>query len=131
LCVFFAFITSTYAGELYICIDRNGNASITDIPQDGMKNCVLKASPEEPTNEKGKAIVEKDNAIVKANETAKASETRINNCINCCNNKIPTCYNYTADGRLCTAINRTCVDTCTSEGKSPSEWSDCWSQSDK
>ena len=136
LCVFFAFIASAYAGKLYNCIDRDGNAIITDVPQDGMKNCVLKGSyikpsPEEPTNEKGKAIVEKDNAIVKAKETAKASETRINNCINCCNNKIPTCYDYTANSRLCTAINQTCGDTCTSEGKSPSEWSDCWSQSDK
>ena len=136
LCVFLALVISVNAGELYICIDRDGNSIVTDSPKDGMKNCVLndsysKPSPEEPTNEKEKAIVEKDNAIVKANETAKASETRINNCINCCNNKIPTCYNYTADGRLCTAINQTCGDTCTSEGKSPSEWSDCWSQSDK
>lgn len=136
LCVFFAFITSTYAGALYSCIDRNGNAIITDIPQDGMKNCVLndsyiKPSPEEPTNEKGKTIVEKDKAIIEAKEIAKANETRINNCINCCDNKIPTCYNYTGDNRLCTAVNQTCVATCTSEGKSPSEWSDCWSQSDK
>jgi hypothetical protein len=101
-----------------------------------MKNCVLKGSyikqsTEEATNEKGKAIVEKDNAVVKAKETAKAIETRINNCINCCNNKIPTCYNYTADSRLCIAIHQTCIVRCTSEGKSPSEWNDCWSQSDK
>ena len=134
LCVFFAFINSTYAGELYNCIDRDGNAIVTDSPQDGMKNCVLKdsyrkPSPEEPTNEK--AIVEKDNAIVKAKETPKASNTRINNCINCCNNKILVCYNYTADSRLCIAENQNCVATCNSEGASPSSWSDCWSQSDK
>jgi hypothetical protein len=94
-----------------------------------MKNCVLndsysKPSPEEPTNEKEKAIV-------KAKETPKASATRINNCINCCNNKILACYNYTADGRLCTAENQNCVATCKSEGSSTSSWSDCWSQSDK
>jgi hypothetical protein len=85
LCVFLALVISVNAGELYICIDRDGNSIVTDSPKDGMKNCVLndsysKPSPEEPTNEKEKAIV-------KAKETPKASTTRINNCINCCNNK--------------------------------------------
>ena len=129
LCVFLALVISVNAGELYICIDRDGNSIVTDSPKDGMKNCVLndsysKPSPEEPTNEKEKAIV-------KAKETPKASTTRINNCINCCNNKILACYNYTADGRLCTAENQNCVATCKSEVSSTSSWSDCWSQSDK
>ena len=134
LCVFSALVIYVNAGELYICIDRDGNSIVTDSPKDGMNNCVLndsysKPSPEEPTNEK--AIVEKDNAIAKAKETSRASNTRINNCINCCNNKILGCYNYTADGRLCTAENQNCVATCKSEGSSTSSWSDCWSQSDK
>ena len=129
LCVFLALVIYVNAEELYICIDRDGNSIVTDSPKDGMKNCVLndsysKPSPEEPTNEKEKAIV-------KAKETPKASTTRINNCINCCNNKILACYNYTADGRLCTAENQNCVATCKSEGSSTSSWSDCWSQSDK
>jgi hypothetical protein len=136
LCVFFAFITSTYAGELYNCIDRDGNAIITDTPQDGMKNCVLKnyyikQSPEEPTNEKGKDIAEKDDAVAKVKETLKASKTRINNCVDCCNNKNLACYNYTANGMLCAAENKQCDATCDSEGASPSSWSDCWTQSDK
>jgi hypothetical protein len=129
LCIFLASVIYVNAGELYICIDRDGNSIVTDSPKDGMKNCVLndsysKPSPEEPTNEKEKAIV-------KAKETPKASATRINNCINCCNNKSLACYNYTADGRLCTAENQNCVATCKSEGSSTSSWSDCWSQSDK
>ena len=129
LCVFLALVIYVNAEELYICIDHDGNSIVTDSPKDGMKNCVLndsysKPSPEEPTNEKEKAIV-------KAKETPKASTTRINNCINCCNNKILACYNYTADGRLCTAENQNCVATCKSEGSSTSSWSDCWSQSDK
>ena len=136
LCVFLASVIYVNAGKLYICIDRDGNSIVTDSPKDGMKNCVLddsyiKPSPEEPTNEKMKAIIEKDNAIVKTKETPKASTTRINNCINCCNNKSLACYNYTADGRLCTAENQNCVATCKSEGSSTSSWSDCWSQSDK
>jgi hypothetical protein len=136
LCLLFAFITSTYAEELYICIDRDGSPIITSSPQDGLKNCELKdsyrkSSPEEPTNGKDKAIVEKDNAIEKTKETPETSKTRINNCIICCNNKILACYNYTADGRVCAAENQNCVATCNSEGASPSSWSDCWSQSDK
>jgi hypothetical protein len=127
LCVYFTFITAGFAGEVYNCIDRDGNAIITDTPQDGMKNCVLKdsfskPSPEKPTKEK---------AVEKAKETPKVSQARINSCINCCNNKIPSCYNYTADGRLCNAENQNCAAMCNSEGASPSSWSDCWSQSDK
>ena len=133
LCFFFAFITSGYAGELYKCIDRDGNAIVTDSPQDGMKNCGLKdsdekSSPEEPANEK--AIEKKDNTPVKAKQTPKANINRINNCIDCCNNKIRACYNYTADSRRCIAENQNCAATCKSEGASPSSWSDCWSQSE-
>ena len=136
LCILFAFITSTNAGELFSCMDRDGSPVITSSPQDGMKNCVLKdsyikTSPEEPTNEKEKAIVEKDNTVEKTKETPEASKARIKNCIDCCNNKISACYNYTADGRICAAENQNCVATCNSEGASPSSWSDCWSQSDK
>jgi len=40
----FIFLTSTNAGELYKCIDRDNNIVITDSPQDGMKDCVLKDS---------------------------------------------------------------------------------------
>ena len=48
LCVFIAFTTFANAGELYICIDRDGNSIITDIPQDGMRNCILKDSYRKP-----------------------------------------------------------------------------------
>jgi hypothetical protein len=135
-CVFFAFITSVNAGPMYRCIDRDGNAIITDIPQDGMIKCVLVESDEEPslqepTNEKKKAIVKKDNDIVKEKETHISRKIRINDCFNCCYNKILTCYNYTADGRRCIAEKQSCEATCNSEGVSPSSWSDCWSQSDK
>ena len=125
----FILFTSANAGELYKCIDSDGNKIVTDSPQDGMKDCVLKdsyedPSPEEPTNENGKAIV-------KEKETPKAITTRINNCFNCCYNKIRACYNYTADSRLCIAEKQNCDATCNSGGTSPSSWSDCWSQSDK
>lgn len=40
----FTFCTLTNSGELYNCIDSNGNNIITDSPQNGMKDCVLKDS---------------------------------------------------------------------------------------
>lgn len=58
-------------------------------------------------------------------------ETRIKSCISCCESKQTACYHLTADRRLCYAEYLECVDTCKSEGKSPSEWGDCWSPSDK
>jgi LPS O-antigen subunit length determinant protein (WzzB/FepE family) len=49
LCIFFALVTTAYAGELYHCIGSNGKSIITDTPQDGMTKCVLKDSYDEPT----------------------------------------------------------------------------------
>ena len=34
LCVFLALVISVNAGELYICIDRDGNSIVTDSPKD-------------------------------------------------------------------------------------------------
>jgi preprotein translocase subunit SecF len=51
LCVFFVLIISANAGELYHCIDLNGNSIITDTPQDGMTNCVLKESYDDPMSQ--------------------------------------------------------------------------------
>lgn len=48
-CLIFALLTSAHAGELYTCIDRDGNSIITNSPQDGMKGCVLKDTYRDPT----------------------------------------------------------------------------------
>lgn len=37
LCFFIIFISFANAGEMYICIDTNGDTIITDVPQDGMR----------------------------------------------------------------------------------------------
>ena len=50
----FIFLASTNAGELYNCIDSDGNKIVTDNPQDGMKDCVLKESYDDPSP-KGRA----------------------------------------------------------------------------
>lgn len=49
LFILVAFTTSANAGEMYSCIDRNGNSIVTDSPQDGMENCVLKDSYDDPS----------------------------------------------------------------------------------
>lgn len=55
-------------------------------------------------------------------------KTRMENCISCCSGKYLTCINLNPDRRLCAAEREPCVATCDSEGSSPSEWSDCWTQ---
>ncbi len=133
LCLFFFLTMFANASELYRCKDSHGNTVITDSPKTGMKNCKYfetESSSEEPPK---KADEKKDNES-SAKDTKNISEERakrINRCIHCCNDKIDTCYNYTADSRLCMAENRNCAATCKSEGSSPSSWSDCWSQSNK
>ncbi len=48
LCVFFALLTTANAGEMYRCIDRDGDTIISNNPRDGMK-CVLKGSYKDPS----------------------------------------------------------------------------------
>jgi hypothetical protein len=73
-------------------------------------------------------LISSSSGISVAEETL---ETRIQKCINCCAYKKQVCNNIKADLRLCEAVYQECAATCNSEGKSPSEWSECWSQSDK
>lgn len=136
LCIFFSLVIYVSAGEIYFCIDRNGNPLLTDSPQEGMKDCVLKesffnSSSEETRNENRRVIQQEDNTIAKEKEVSEAKLKRINDCINCCNDRISGCYNYTADSRLCLAENEACAAMCKSEGSSPSSWRDCWSRSGK
>ena len=51
LFVFMVLVATVNAGDLYNCIDRNGNTIITSSPQDDMTNCVLKDSYDDPTPE--------------------------------------------------------------------------------
>jgi hypothetical protein len=132
ICLFFFFfslIIYANAGELYRCKDGQGNTMVTDNPQSGMK-CEYfnsQSSSEEPSEQK-KADEKKDTEadIIRAKQER---VLRINQCIKCCNDKVLSCYNYTADNRLCRAENQSCASMCKSEGSSTSSWSNCWSQS--
>lgn len=68
LLIFSLFTNQSWAGELYVCIDKNSNEIISDSPQDGME-CALKEtfrdlSPREllerETMKKQKSLEEKD-----------------------------------------------------------------------
>jgi glutaredoxin len=68
---FFLLFVVANAGELYICVDKNGNEIISSLPQDGMK-CSVKDTFRDPSPEelaekeaikKQKAIEEKDKII--------------------------------------------------------------------
>lgn len=136
LFIFFTVVTAAYSGEMYICVDDNGNTVVTSIPQDGMKNCVLKdsyqdQSAKESETENKNVAGEDDKQAEKNEKENKESEKRIENCINCCSEKKHVCYNYTANERLCALENQNCVAMCKSEGTSSSSWSECWSQSEK
>ena len=58
-------------------------------------------------------------------------EERIKNCGSCCDIKKQVCVNLNPDLRLCEAVFQTCVAACEAKGDSPSEGSDCWTQSQK
>ncbi len=49
LCLFISLLNFANAGEMYKCIDRDGNTIFTDMPQDGMK-CDSKEDEIETTN---------------------------------------------------------------------------------
>jgi len=131
LCVLF-FCTVSVHAELYTCTDRNGSSIVTDNPQDGMQNCVLKddavqSTPEDRNDEKPAGKKENN---VKSKDTPEARTARIKKCIDCCNKKFDVCYNYTADNRICRAGGQDCAAMCNSEGSSSASWSDCWTQSE-
>jgi hypothetical protein len=48
LCVFIALATFANAGEMYRCVDRDGNTIISDYQRDGMK-CSLKGYYRDPS----------------------------------------------------------------------------------
>jgi hypothetical protein len=64
-CLIFALLTSAHAGELYTCIDRDGNSIITNSPQDGMKGCVLKDTYKDPTPNESRRLESESDCLEK------------------------------------------------------------------
>jgi len=82
LCFFIAFLTFANAGKLYNCIDHDGNTIVTDNPQDGMKNCMLKESFRDLTPEElaEKEKMEKEN-MENQKEVAKEAKRKYVLCV--------------------------------------------------
>lgn len=129
--IFFVFLTTAHALELYVCVDDNGKEMITSVPQDSM-NCVLKEtiqdSTPEQTAQKEKAAKDAEEAQKNkpAGKTQKERMALMDKCKACCGDKFNTCYSYTANNKLCNVEDEKCVAMCNSEGASSSEWSECW-----
>jgi hypothetical protein len=49
LCLLIAPIL-TFAGEMYVCTDQDGNEIVTNAPREGMSNCVLKYPAEDSSS---------------------------------------------------------------------------------
>jgi len=56
-------------------------------------------------------------------------DLRVKKCISCCKNEKLVCINLNPDRRLCEAEFQNCFATCRTRGAMPSEWDECWSQS--
>ena len=116
LCVFFAFINSTYAGELYNCIDGDGNAIVTDSPQDGMKNCALKDSYRDPTPRERaeKEYTSQRNADSQNSRDEQNARERKCNCQDGCTNTAQYCASgcYTSYSRSKASDIVDCVASC-------------------
>jgi len=48
--VFYLSLNTVYAGEVYLCVDRQGVTTIADVPQKGMK-CKMTETYRQPTGE--------------------------------------------------------------------------------
>jgi hypothetical protein len=70
----FIFFASANAGELYNCTDSDGNQIVTDSPQDGMKDCVLKDSYADPSPEER---AQRQNKSHKSGQQYKREKTEI------------------------------------------------------
>lgn len=129
--IFFSIIMNAYAVELYVCVDDKGKEIITSVPQDSM-TCVLKESIAEPAPEQIAEKAKADKSGEEASKNKPAGKTQkerviiIQKCIDCCGDKFNNCYSYTANNKICNAIDEKCVAMCNAEGASTSEWGECW-----
>jgi len=77
LCFFAAFLTSANAEELYRCVDQNGNAIVTDRPQDGMETCVLNHADEEDSAAENQEIEENESAGRQENDQGASNDQTV------------------------------------------------------
>jgi hypothetical protein len=138
-CVCFALVNIAQSAEFQKCMDQDGHTFLTNNPPPGAK-CkstgieIIKSRPaeQEQAIEKSREGMQ-GNEITqeKLSDTGEKNEQRIKNCVACCSGKKQIFLNMSLDSRLGDALLEECNATCQSEGKTASEWRDCWLQSDK
>jgi hypothetical protein len=134
LCVLIALGTVASAAAFQKCIDKEGNAFLTNDPPPGTK-CEstgienVKAMPDKKKQTLDETSGDTQKEEKKLDDPFMAEETvnkSIQTCIVCCTDKKQVFLNMNPDLRLGEAFFEECVATCKSEGDSSSEWSDCW-----
>jgi hypothetical protein len=86
VCLLFGLVASANAGTLYSCIDQDGKAVVTNSPQDGMRDCVIKDSQEDFTDRETdeKSNVNKQSGSYGTNVNQGSSGQDKKKCINEC-----------------------------------------------
>lgn len=139
LCVCVALVSIAHSAEFQRCLDQDGNAFLTNNPPPGAKcestgieNIKSRPAEQEQALEKSSEGMQ-GNEIKqeKLSDTGEKNKQRTQNCVACCSGKKQIFLNMSLDSRLAEALLEECVATCQSEGKTSSEWRDCWLQSDK
>jgi hypothetical protein len=95
VCVLFGLIASANAGVLYSCFDQNGKIIVTNSPQDGMRDCVLKDSQEDFTERETdeKPNVNKQSGGYEARANRGSPREDKSKCINECYDAKWSCEN--------------------------------------
>ena len=139
LCFCIALVNIALAAEFQKCRDQDGNVFLTNNPPPGAKcestgieNIKSRPAEQEQTLEKSSEGMQ-GNEIKqeKLSDTEEKFKERIPSCVSCCADKKKIFLNMNLDSRLGEALLEECAATCQSEGKTSSDWSDCWFQSNK
>ena len=139
LCFLMALVSLAHPAEFKKCVDQNGNTFLTNNPPRGVKceSTGIEITPSGPVEREalpdagGSRIRENENEQVNPAYAEERLRMRVRNCSSCCAGKKEIFLNINQDSRLAEALLDECIACCKSEGKTSSEWSDCWAQSDK
>ena len=139
LCFFITLVNIALSAEFQKCRDQNGNIFLTNNPLPGAKCESTGIEIIKSRSDEQEQTLQKSNDGARQNEMPQEKssdagekiQARIQTCVSCCAGKKQIFLNLNQDSRLAEALWEECAATCQSEGKTSSEWRDCWFQSDK
>ena len=138
-CFCIALVNIALSAEFQKCRDQDGNIFLTNNPPPGA-TCestgieIIKSRQDEQEQTLKKSsdgVQQREIQQEKPSATEEKLKQRIQACVSCCSGKKQIFSNMNLDSRLGEALLEECAATCQSEGKTSSEWRDCWFQSDK